>query len=407
MKNKILIISYTFPPMQGVGGRRWAKLANALYDSGDEVHVIAAQPFAGESSSWRVNEKIIVKRFPRSYPNIITEKPKNAWQKIQYRITLFILKLLIRTNYYDRGVFWYKYFQCDILNYIKVNGIKNVIVTGGPFSFLYYAAKLKEKYPDIKLLIDIRDEWGADQFYGFGLLSSKRKKSEILRIKYALEKADLVTVPYPYMITIYADMINENKDKIKLLAHGVDEVFIINAKQKTQVNKFVKLVNFGSIHSNQEDIMQCLADGINNSTLHLHFYSQEHKYINIFNHKKVLNKNVFYHLPVIEEQVAKTLSISDAALLFIPSHFKNSITTKFMEIVANRTPIVAIGEKGEAVDFIIKNNLGVFIDVEKLKDEFINIPSMLKNLNYNLHFDISPYRFEKQAALLHNYLNIP
>ena len=36
----ILIISHTFPPYKGIGGRRWAKFAKELARRGHPVHVV-------------------------------------------------------------------------------------------------------------------------------------------------------------------------------------------------------------------------------------------------------------------------------------------------------------------------------------------------------------------------------
>ena len=91
------------------------------------------------------------------------------------------------------------------------------------------------------------------------------------------------------------------------------------------------------------------------------------------------------------------LSSADAALLFVNRHIKEFLSTKYIESIAARIPIVLIGEKGFVSDFIEYNNLGIFIDAKNLESEFIDIPERLRTLEYNTAFDISPYTFEKQA----------
>jgi glycosyltransferase involved in cell wall biosynthesis len=400
--NKTIIISYTFPPTSGVGGRRWAKLSNALCESGQEVHVFCAKPGLGETSHWNVHHSLIVNRFPKKYPQALNRVPTHLFDKIHYRLSLFILKLITKGNYYDRGVFWEKYFEY-IYAYMQKNSIRNLIVTGGPFSLLYYAAKLKVLHPEIKYLADIRDEWGANEFYGFGLLSENRKTEECKRLKLTLQHADRVLVPYPYMKEKYTQKVPDSANKIKILPHGVDAVFFRD-KKIAQKHDTMNLVNFGSIHSGQEEAMTNLASVLGKIPVHIQFYTHEKKYENIFRSANTIPNRVSYYNPVEEKKVAEILSESDAALLFIPNYFRDSISTKFMEIIATRTPIVAIGIEGEASEFIIKNKLGIFIPYSDIYFRMKNLKEELENLNYNDSFDISPYHFSNQAKQVLNIL---
>ncbi len=400
--DKVLIVSYTFPPMSGVGGRRWAKLSNALCESGHEVHVFCAKPGLRETSHWNVHPSLIVNRFPKKYPQILNHVPTSVFEKIQYRLALFGLKFLTKANYYDRGIFWKKYFE-KICAYMLQNNIQNIIVTGGPFSLLYYAAELKTRYPEIKLVADIRDEWGANEFYGFGLLGENRKTEEFKRLKFTLQHADRVLVPYPYMKEKYIQKVPDSANKIKVLPHGVDAVFFRDEKIAPK-NETINLVNFGSIHSGQEEAMKDFSSVLGKIPVHIQFYTHEKKYESIFRLANTIPNQITFHNPVEEKKVAEILSESDAALLFIPNHFKDSISTKFMEIIATRTPIVAIGIEGEASEFILKNKLGIFIPYSDICFRMINLKAELDNLNYNDSFDTSPYHFSNQAKQVFNIL---
>jgi glycosyltransferase involved in cell wall biosynthesis len=400
--DKVLIVSYTFPPMSGVGGRRWAKLSYALCESSQEVHVFCAKPGFGETSNWDVHSSLIINRVPKKYPQALNRVPKSFLDKIGYRLSLFILKLFTQGNYYDRGVFWEKHFEY-IYAYLQKNSIRNLIVTGGPFSLLYYAAKLKMRNPEINYVADIRDEWGANEFYGFGLLSENRKTEEFKRLKFTLQHADRVLVPYPYMKEKYTQKVPDSANKIKILPHGVDAVFFRN-KKIAQKHDTINLVNFGSIHSGQEEAMTNLASVLGKIPVHIQFYTHEKKYEYIFRSANIIPNRVIYHNPVEEKKVAEKLSESDAALLFIPNHFKDSISTKFMEIIATRTPIVAIGIEGEASEFIIKNKLGILIPYSDICFRMINLKAELDSLNYNDSFDTLPYHFSNQAKQVINIL---
>lgn len=392
---EIVIVSYTFPPMGGVGGRRWSKLANALTELGVKVHVFCAEPDKDEKSPWQIHDSVIVYRFPRKYPKILNRVPKSLFEKLQYRFWLWILKFFTKGNYYDRGIFWRNYIA-SVYTFMQQHSMRNLVVTGGPFSLLYQAAAMKSKYPEIHLISDIRDEWGADAFYGFGLLGNKRRQEEMRRLEFTLQHSDTIVVPYPYMKRKYTQIAGENAAAISILPHGVDDVFFQGARNPEPGVK-ICLVNFGSIHSGQEKPMQNLAQVLSRTNIQISFYTTETKYSNVFEAVKAIPESVSYHPPVSEAQVVSILQKSHAALLFIPPHFKDSITTKFMEIVATRTPIVAIGTEGEASEFIIENRLGLFIPYDEIKSRFGNLRTYLNNLNYNTEFDTSPYHFRNQA----------
>lgn len=388
--------------MSGVGGRRWCKLADGLVNLGCEVHVFSGTPRKFEVSPWNVNEKVKTMRLPNLFPSKLTQVPVNIFDKILYRLSLIFMKTVTKSNYYDRAVLWKRKYHEIIYPFIIENEITNVIATGGPFSIPYYATFLKKKIANLNLIVDLRDEWGAAEFYGFGIISTKRQQAELKRLGATLNVADIVTVPYEYMATKYKNYININKEKVKLLPHGFDGIFNSEQINKNQ-GHHLKMVNFGSLHSGLESIMKDLTFAVRNLDIQIAFFTNEFKYKDIFKNYNVNNK-VNFNQTVSENEVSEIYRKSDAALLFIPKHFKDSITTKYMEIIACRLPIVAVGEYGEVARFIENNNLGVFIEKDEIKSKFINIQEILNNLQYNNKFDLTRYQLNHLSQQVYNLL---
>ena len=101
MKKKVLIICYTFPPYNGIGGRRWAKFAKYLEHDNCDVSVIAAKkqdtsqsPWTKDISSYQDN----INYLDADYPLILQSNPKSILQKIRYRLALFYVKLFLKGN---------------------------------------------------------------------------------------------------------------------------------------------------------------------------------------------------------------------------------------------------------------------------------------------------------------------
>lgn len=402
---KVVIVCYTFPPMSGVGGRRWVKFARILTHRGWKVTVISGKPKENEESSWdedALNLKVV--RLPNLYPGVLNRPPRNIFDKIRYRLSLLALRFFTNANYYDRGIFWKNQFSKVVERELNHLNTRNLIVSGGPFSLLYFGSELKKKIPQLNFIADIRDHWMKDEFYGFGLLSEKRKIAEQMKLQTVLNVADRIFVPYPEMMTHYKQL-SKCEDRLNLLPHAVDLSKVIKKNRRDSYEP-LKLVNFGSIHTGMDLLMTTLAQEIHNCNfeIKINFYSAEEKYIDTFRLNGVLGSHINYCKPVDEKRVFGIMAGSSAVVVFIPEHFKNNISTKFMEIIASATPIVTIGYRGDVSRFIEDNKLGIHIATDEIGDKLPALKEKLENLNYNENFKITEFTFEYQTNLLEEML---
>jgi glycosyltransferase involved in cell wall biosynthesis len=390
---KVLIVCHGYPPNSGVGGRRWAKLSKFMHASGLDVTVIHVKPGENAKSPWNEDVKgIKTICYSRKYPGVIEGSVKKLYQKIAYRIFIFILKIITKSNYFDRAVLLENEVKSLILKTTRQHGINNLIVTGAPFSLLYYAALIKQENPHLNFIADIRDSWLDDNYYGFGIITKKRQKEEERRLRLVLQMADNIIVPYPFMQKMYSNMIG-NKN-ILLQPHGFDDTLVqVSVKERSNVN----LVNFGSQYHDMENVMELVSNSIEASGCRLNFYTSDEKYKKIFSKGNKLNQQVFFHKIVPEKEVFKILSESTAAILFTNEAIKDFIATKYIETVASRTPIVVIGVEGDASRFVVENRLGVFIPENKILEMIPNIRQILNDLQYDKDFDVSRYSMKKQA----------
>lgn len=407
---KAIIVCYTFPPMPGVGGRRWVKFAKYLRKSGWQVRVISGTPAKGALSPWdRDLEGLQVLRLPNRYPRILTKTPRSLFEKISYRLNLLKVKFLSKGNYYDRGAFWETQISLALDQMIQEFRPDCLFVTGAPFSLLYYGAIVKKKYPVLRYVADIRDPWLKGNYFGFKGLSEARKNEEIRRFQFVMDTADLVTAPFS---DSFGDSViaqhTEWRSKILIVPHAVDpdDLSGLHRDEHLEVKR---LVNFGSLYSGMETMMNGIAQAMAGAAdaIALEFYSHEKKYTDIFKSAGV-SKQVSYHPPVDQRKVFEILSGDAAALIFILDHFKDNITTKIMENVAAGAPIVAIGAKGQVSEFITQNRLGIFIEEKQIVTQFGLVQKMLSDLDYNKEFDYSGYTFEYQTRELENaILSLP
>jgi len=405
ISKKALLVCYSFPPSSGVGGRKWAKLSKYLIRLGWDIQVICKEPSVNETSPWINDIKGVKYNYlPSKYPSILNKNPTNIFQKIWYRLCLLFLKTLTHSNYYDRGVFWEKSLTKLVNEIVEKENISNLIITGAPFSLLYYGAKIKRKNPQINFIADIRDSWLDGHYFGFDGLSKTRKEQEIFRLKTVLKEADTVIVPYETMLNEYSDLLGLNT-KIVHHPHAFDEDLLISREMRKNQKKF-ELVNFGSQYKSQEIQMKSVARAMERmDNIRIDFFTNDHKYKSIFESNALIESKVQFHALIPENGVFEIMHDSNAVLLFVPNHIRDFIATKYMEVIASRVPIVLIGERGLTSEFVVKNDLGIFIPSDSIETEFVRIQELLLALNYNDEFDIEPFTFRRQAKIIEAKLN--
>jgi hypothetical protein len=200
----VLLVCHGFPPNPGIGGRRWAKFAKYLVRKGFFVHVIACENESGNISTWQSDvaiPEITNYVLPVKYPKSLLNIPHGIIDKIKYRLSKAFYKITQPRRIYDKTFLWEEQFLRKAEEIIFKNNIKNVIVTGAPFYLMYYAAKLKIKYPDLNYIADYRDPWIGAINYGLENLSSRGLRLEQKMQNYVYEKADFITAPNRFLLS--------------------------------------------------------------------------------------------------------------------------------------------------------------------------------------------------------------
>jgi hypothetical protein len=258
MGNKVLIISYTFPPYDGIGGRRWAKFSKYLNYLDYELSIIAAKQEKIKKYDKDfdiINYADNIKYIKSNYPEIISKIPKILIEKIWYNISLIALKILCKGNYYDKAVFLKRKILDELEEGYK-KGFKNIIISGAPFNLLYYGALFKKKHSDINLIIDFRDGWTWDGRYGIDLISNKRKEHELKKELFTLSSADIILHCSNYHKDITMELYPFTKNKTYLISHAYDKEELPELKNNTVKEDF--FVYGGTLYDWLEPVFESL-----------------------------------------------------------------------------------------------------------------------------------------------------
>lgn len=408
-KNRnILLVCYGFPPNTGIGGRRWAKLARELANRGFNVEVINAKlPDEQKQSSWKKetdHPNIKVHSIPMNFPAIFLKQIKTLKDKVCYALTVKYMNFRLKGTIYDTTVFAEKTFLNKARELVKSCDIGTLIVTGAPFNLLYYSAKLRNYFPELKLIADYRDPWLDSVNYGMPNLNEKRKRNEEDKQKVVFQNADFIVTPYQFMISEFEKTAldcHSVRSEYKVLTHFYDsEDLKVNRQYVKRPDTDLKIIYGGALYSNTELVLKqfskTLCDFERESP---EKYNQLKitMYIRDFDQGSAIFKSnsVVKVFPVIGKEFFQKIQESDMPMVLLADYNKNYRTTKFMEYLPFKKPLFYIGPIGEVAKYIDKNDLGyVFengnVDWNLLVDDFNN-----QKLRNNPDFDYSKYSLSK------------
>ncbi len=407
-----MIVSYYFPPSTNIGGKRWSKLIIYLDKLGYNIILLTSKPKKNiiPKRNCKFYEGVKkVEYFNTFYPDILNQRPRSLIDHIRYKFSLLFLKIFTDNNYYDKTNLIKNHFLKRASKIISQENINTLIISGAPFSLLYYGTILKRNF-QLNLVSDLRDPWTWGNGYGMSLLAKNRKLKEYFFENQVLKYSDLITVPVYPMYHHLVESYNIKKDKIKILPHGYDNSDFnkINFNYR-RPNKNLKIIYGGTIYANLDhsfnSFYKTIKDNLN-SDFTFEFYTNDIKYfskseINELQEKVLINKLI----PMNE--FMKKVYLADFFLLIYPDDVKDFLSSKFYEIIFCKTPIIFVGSSGLVSNFIVENNLGIHIFPTEIESTLGNIlkSGLIKNFNYNQNFNVDNFSFLRISNSLHKLLS--
>jgi glycosyltransferase involved in cell wall biosynthesis len=398
--NKVLIVTYYWPPSGGAGVQRWLKFSKYLPELGWDPIVLTVDP---EYAAYPVTDFSLKNDLPSSVKVHITHALNyfDIYKKNKSKIpsagfansadnTLKgkILRF-IRGNFFlpDPRKGWNKYAFKKACELIGNEGIKHIITTSPPHSTQLIGLKIKKKYPTIKWIADLRDPWTDIYYYKQFYPTFISKWIDARLEKIVLKKADKIITIGASLKNLFSLKVKGIENKTEVITNGYDEddfsgmtatipsVFTItyvgtlsdiypvngflNALQifKEKGNEFM-LRFIGTVSQNQKDLIQSKAG---DSTL---------EFIPYVDHPSAI------------EFMLKT----SVLLLIIPDHQSNKsiITGKLFEYIASGKPVICLGpDDGDAAGIMRNTGHGMTFSYTDSK----GICEYLSNLISDISFE--------------------
>lgn len=387
---KVLIITYYWPPTSGSGVQRWLKFAKYLPDYGYTPVIYTpenpAYPLRDEGLLSDIHPDAIILKHPIKEAYGLLSPPKGGGTKtVQSASNDSIVskaKSWVRGNLFipDPKVSWVKPSINYLAEYITKHRIEKIITTGPPHSMHLIGLGLKRKL-SLSWYADFRDPWSQfgdllDKYY---VTKSNRKKYEQLE-KQVLDECDYVLTTSKYMDE---RLMPFDKSKMKVITNGYDEDDFSSFRDKSSVGELT-IYHAGMLYEERNPLSfwQALDDLCKEfSSVRLHMVGVDSGNV-ITGIKQLSNlseKFIFESFKNHKEVVADYEQTN--ILLLLVNNSENSkacIPGKTFEYLATGKPIICIAPEGAEVAEALYNNNNLILSyteeveivTEKLKAFF-------------------------------------
>ncbi len=382
--NKLLIITYYWPPAGGPGVQRWLKFVKYLPDFDVQPIVYIPEnptyPIIDDGLINEVSDKAIILKRPIFEPyQLAAFFSKNKTKKISSGIipnqkkqsALEKFLLWIRGNIFipDARFLWVNPSVKYLKKYIRENQIDTIVTSGPPHSLHLIGLKLKQNL-NLKWFADFRDPWTTIGYHKQLKLSSYAEKKHKKLEQLVLNSADTIIVTSKTTKTEFQKLTNQ---PIEVITNGFD---VEKVDKQTLDFKF-SLAHIGSFLSdrNPKILWQVLSElSIENKEFKADL---EIKLIGAVS-EAVLNSisefkldQFLNNLGYVSHQEAIEHQRKSRVLLLIEidsEATKSIIPGKLFEYMVSERPIIAIGPKDSDFAEIIKEtNTGSFFEYSEKK----------------------------------------
>jgi len=408
---KVLILTYYWPPSGGAGVQRWLKFVKYLREFNYEPIVYTAlngeMPVIDNSLQKDIPADITILKTPIWEPYSIYKKfigrkkddKINASFLNETKKTGFTQKISvwIRGNFFipDARKYWIKPSIKYLNDYIQKNNIQKIISSGPPHTMHLIALGLKKQNPNLKWLADFRDPWTNIDFYEKLMLTkwadNKHHKLELS----VIIKADCVLSIGQTMCdefeTIFKNSGGKNLDKFKVITNGYDEEDLKNSHTERIGSALTKDTKFSIAHvgtlvkdRNPDVLWKVLSKLVKQNTdfgkqLQIKLVGKIDIFVKEQLEKFGLTKYVYKidYLPhnevIVEQQKSKVLLL----LVNNTKNAKGILTGKFFEYMIANVPVLAIGpEDGDLAKIMNETQVGLisnFDDENKLEKNILKL----------------------------------
>ncbi len=397
VSNKILLITYYWPPSGGSSVQRWLKMLKYFPEVKIEPYVItvdpslASYPLIDKTLENEVHPDIKVyqtktREFYNIYKKISGKKeiPYGGFvneEKIDFRQ---IISRIIRSHFFipDPRRGWNRFAFRKAVELIKKHDIRTIITASPPHSTQLIGLKLKKRF-NLHWIADLQDPWTDIYYYNQLYHSFISASIDACYERKVLTEADYVITVSQSIKDIFSSKSKKiNPRKICVVPNGYDED---DFKHIPEVkNNSFQITYTGTMNDDYYPIDSFLTASENITDKGFKIFMRFVGKLSSAIKQKIMNtKGIEYEFVdyVPHEESLKYLIKADALLLIIPNIHQNEgiLTGKLFEYLGSGKKIIGIGPpQGDAANIINECNSGKMFDyndvsgIEQYIEEIIN-----------------------------------
>jgi len=367
--NKVLIVTYYWPPSGGAGVQRWLKFSGFLPQFGWEPVILtvdpvyATYPFTDDSLVSSVPENIKIHKTPavdyfRLYLKDKSAIPSAGFASGNNNSLKGKISRFIRGNFFipDPRRGWNKYAlrkACEVINNEKIN---HIITTSPPHSTQLIGLKLKKKYPGIRWIADLRDPWTDIYYYSRFYPTFISKMIDQGYETSVLAQADRIITVGPSLKDLFSSKVRGTGDKTDIITNGYNEADFENIKTGEPERLTITYVGTLSEAYPVSGLVSALKKIQNEGTEFILRFTGK---VSEKTRQEIIAETgsaFIDFIPYTDHKTALTYMVSSTVLLLIIPEQKNNkciITGKLFEYLAAGRPILCIGPSdGDAAKII-------------------------------------------------------
>jgi len=393
----ILVISYYFPPYEGVASRRWAKYTKYLTRIDHDVYVIC-NDFIGPSP-WdgdveKLEEKVTrIKTIENKKKRFQKSLPVEFVDKIMWKISYLWDKSFGKKTTLDSSKNCIPSFYNAAKEIIHEKSIDIVIASGGPYEYLALLPMLK-KVANCKFVLDLRDpfpyEHNSDKLSKLENDFQKQLEHEII------DSVDGVISVYDTIIDKY------NYKRGAVISHALDFEDFDFPKSNGKNSSALKFV-FGGHPYSDSQYFELLNDFLGDIKEKRDAQADCYIPSNLVSKIDFESENInFYPYKSVVKDFLKEQCEADGVLYIVREKHEidGNFTTKFYELIMTRKPILYFGPETKVSRFIEDHRLGFVVSKDNIPHIINEFLSNIESKKIPEYFDLTPYSFEKEVLKL-------
>ena len=399
-----LIVTYYFPPVGGGGVQRWSKFIKYLSRKNWQFNIITHKPSQNE-----ITDSTLLLDVPDD-SKIFEVSDNYSYKQVKFKsnyLKRWLASILYIT---DSRRNWVKKAWQKISEELTAKKYDVIICSIPPYSVSEIAVKIKEKFSDIPVVLDMRDPWSINPYKIYPTLLHKYldKRIELKTIK----KLDYIISAYQSEVDFFDNKIDEfGKKQIAVISNGFDEDDFKNLNPVELPNPdYFNIAFSGTFYSHLNNpalLFEALAL-LKKEGQKINFH---HVGTSVYDVKVLAKKSGIEDLFVNwgyknHKECLEILNSMDAFTVILDSKVENADKTiggKVYEYLRFKKPILGlVPKKGEAAQLIINTNSGLISDSSKIK-EIAGMIKKLKNEKFE-YVEVDKFSRKNLANILNDYL---